>query len=226
LTFIAVFAFLSLGRWQWHRAAEKRALATQFHTGAAQLIDVSTRSSATLPRYSHVRIEGRYDGVHQFLLDNMSHDGYPGYEVLTPLTLADGRAILVNRGWVPLTQNRRELPRIDLPTALASSATVVGLLDHLPVAALAMGHVPPASGASWPKLTSFPTMADLSAAVRRPLESRQVLLDSDQPAGYVRDWKPSGFGPMQHISYAIQWWLFAALALVLYAVLNRRRTPR
>jgi cytochrome oxidase assembly protein ShyY1 len=224
LTFIAVVAFLSLGRWQWHRAAEKRALAAQFHAGAVQLIDITATAATTLPRYSHVRVVGRYDAEHQFLLDNMSHGGYPGFQVLTPLTLADGRAILVNRGWVPLMQSRRESPHIDIPTNLQASATAVGLLDNLPVAALAMGHVPPASQASWPKLTSFPTMTDLSSALGQPLQARQLLLDSDQPAGYVRDWKPSGFGPMQHIAYAIQWWAFAALALALYAMLNRRRT--
>ncbi len=222
LTLLAVLAFLGLGRWQWHRAAEKRALAAQFHAGAAQPIDVTARASAPLPRYSHVRIEGRYDGVHQFLLDNISHGGYPGYEVVTPLTLADGRAILINRGWVPLTQSRRQLPQIELRPAARASATVVGLLDNLPVAALAMGHVPPAAGPDWPKLTSFPTIADLSVALGRPLEARQVLLDADQPDGYVRDWKPGGFGPMQNLSYAFQWWAFAALALVLYVTLNRR----
>lgn len=223
LTLIAVVAFVNLGRWQWHRAAEKRALAAQFNSGAMALIDVTRGGSAALPRYSHVRMGGRYDAVHQFLLDNMSHDGYPGYEVLTPLTLADGRTILVNRGWVPLTQSRREPPQIDIPAALRTSATVVGILDNLPMAALAMGHAPPAPDASWPKLTSFPTTPDLSAALGLPLEPRQLLLDPDQPAGYLRDWHPSGFGPTQHVSYAIQWWIFAALALLLYATLNRRR---
>jgi surfeit locus 1 family protein len=223
LTLIAVVLFIGLGRWQWHRADAKRALAAQFQAGTGQLIDASGRTTATLPRYSRVRIEGRYDGAHQFLLDNMSHDGDPGYEVLTPLTLPDGRAILVNRGWVPLTQSRREPPQIGIPTGLETSATVVGLLDNLPVAALSMGHVAPGPGPVWPKLTSFPTMADLAAALGLPLETRQLLLDPAQPAGYVRDWHPSGFGPTQHLSYAIQWWFFAALALGLYAVLNRRR---
>lgn len=226
LTLIAVVAFLSLGRWQWHRAAEKRVLAAQFRATTARSIDITARASATLPRYSRVRVEGRYDALHQFLLDNMSHDGYPGYQILTPLRLADGRAILVNRGWVPLTQSRRQPPQIDIPAAVRASATVAGLLDNLPVAALTMGHVPPAPQASWPKLTSFPTMADLSAALGQPLESRQLLLDPDQPAGFVRDWKPSGFGPIQHLSYAIQWWAFGALALVLYATLNRRRSAQ
>jgi surfeit locus 1 family protein len=86
--------------------------------------------------------------------------------------------------------------------------------------------VPPAPGPQWPKLTSFPTMADLSAALGRPLEAQQLLLNADEPLGYVRDWQPTGFGPERHISYALQWWAFAALALGLYGYLNWRRAPR
>ncbi len=49
--------------------------------------------------------------AHQFLLDNMTHAGRAGYEVLTPLLLDDGRVLLVNRGWLPLPDGRRdELP--------------------------------------------------------------------------------------------------------------------
>lgn len=221
LTIIAVGIFISLGRWQWHRADEKRALAAQFGAARRAPTDLDQRSTAALPRYSHIRVLGRYDSGHQFLLDNRSHQGSPGYEVLTPFTFGDGRAILVNRGWVPLTRSRQQLPNIALPERAAPGA-VVGLLDNLPVAALSMGHVPPAVTGSWPKLTSFPTAADLSSALGRPLESRQLLLDADQPLGYLRDWRPTGLGPLQHLSYALQWWAFAALAVVLYGALNRR----
>jgi surfeit locus 1 family protein len=221
LTAIAVGAFISLGRWQWHRADQKRALAAEFSAGTQRPIELEQRATSSLPRYTHIRISGRYDSAHQFLLDNMSHDGFPGYEVLTPLLFGDGRAIVVNRGWVPLTASRRQLPDVAL-TDPPAPVMVAGLLDDLPAAALSMGHVPPPGGPQWPKLTSFPTMADLAAALGRPLESRQLLLAANQPDGYVRDWHPVGFGPMQHISYAIQWWIFAALAVVLYAALNRR----
>jgi len=102
----------------------------------------------------------------------------------------------------------------------------VGRLDDLPVAGIALGHAPPAADAPWPKLTSFPTMADLSAALGQPLESRQLLLDAGQPAGFVRDWHPSGLGPARHLSYAVQWWGFGALALGLYGYMNWRRSTR
>jgi cytochrome oxidase assembly protein ShyY1 len=67
-------------------------------------------------------------------------------------------------------------------------------------------------------------MADLSAALGQPLLSRQLLLDPGQPAGYVRDWRPQGLGPARHLAYAIQWWLFGALALALYAYMNWQRS--
>jgi cytochrome oxidase assembly protein ShyY1 len=66
-------------------------------------------------------------------------------------------------------------------------------------------------------------MADLAAALGRPLQSRQLLLDPQQPAGYLRDWHPTGMGPSRHLAYAVQWWLFGALALTLYGYLNWQR---
>jgi surfeit locus 1 family protein len=226
LTATAVCVFIGLGRWQWHRADEKRSLAAQFSAGTSTAIEVGEQSTGSMPRYSHIRFVGHYDLAHQFLLDNISHDGYPGYEVLTPFVREQGSAIIVNRGWVPLTRSRAQLPDLALPAPDTPPASVAGLIDNLPLAALAMGHVPPQPGSGWPKLTSFPTIADLSATLGRPLESRQLLLGADQPEGYVRDWRPSGFGPAQNLSYAFQWWAFAALAATLYAVLNRRTAAR
>ncbi len=225
LTLLAVIAFINLGRWQWHRAQYKSELAAAFRAGSAAVEPLAGRASATMPRYTQVRAQGRYDGEHQFLLDNMSHDGQPGYEVLTPLLLDDGRTLIVNRGWLPLTASRRQLPVIALDFSV--TLTPAGKLDALPVAGIALGHVPPAPGLQWPKLTSFPTMADLSAALGRPLETQQLLLNAGEPLGYLRDWRPNtSFGPERHISYAFQWWGFAALALGLYGALNWHKARR
>lgn len=224
LTLAAVALFVSLGRWQWQRAEHKRLLAGEFAAGVQSVAELGARATSELPRYAQVRLQGRYDGEHQFLLDNISHDAQPGYEVLTPLHLIDGRTVIVNRGWIPLTASRRQLPDVRLDAAGAQAPT--GRLDDLPVAGIALGHVPPAADAPWPRLTSFPTMADLSAALGQPLQSRQLLLNPGEPAGFVRDWRPSGIGPERHLSYAIQWWAFAALALVLYGYMNWHRSAR
>ncbi|HEY2416738.1 MAG TPA: SURF1 family protein [Steroidobacteraceae bacterium] len=222
LTLLAVLAFFQLGRWQWHRAEQKRVLVAAFYAGDRAVQPLAGHSSAALPRYAQVRARGHYDGEHQFLLDNMSHDGRPGYEVLTPLLLEGGGTLMVNRGWVPLTVSRRQLPVIAVDDSV--SVSPAGKLDALPVAGIALGHLPPDHGPQWPKLTSFPVMADLSTALARPLEARQLLLNPDEPYGYLRDWKPNtSFGPEGHISYAVQWWGFALLALGLYGFLNWQR---
>ena len=223
LTLAAIVLFIDLGLWQWHRAQQKQALAAGFEAGGRAVSELGARSTSEMPRYTQVRLQGIYDGAHQFLLDNMSHGGQPGFEVLTPLRLADGRTLIVNRGWVPLTARRSQLP--DVALDVAAPQTPLGRLDDLPVAGIALGHVPPAADAPWPRLTSFPTMGDLSAALGQPLQSRQLLLDPAQPAGYLRDWHPTGLGPTRHLSYAIQWWAFGALALVLYGYMNWRRNP-
>jgi surfeit locus 1 family protein len=224
LTLLAVVGFVDLGRWQWHRAAQKRALASAFSAGNAEVKPLGSRDTASLPRYAQVRAQGRYDGEHQFLLDNMSLNGQPGYEVLTPLRLSDGRTLIVNRGWVPLTVSRHQLPAIALDAP--GEQAPAGKLDALPVAGIALGHVPPGAGTPWPRLTSFPTMADLSASLAQPLEARQLLLNADEPLGYVRDWQPTGFGPERHIGYALQWWAFGALAFGLFGYLNWHKAPR
>jgi surfeit locus 1 family protein len=224
LTLAAMVLFADLGRWQWQRAQQKQALADSYRIGGQVLSELGAGATAQLPCYAQLPLQGNYDGEHQFLLDNMSHDGLPGFQVLTPLRLTDGRTLLINRGWLPLTASRSRLPDVHLDETAPQA--VMGRLDDLPVAGIALGHVPPAPGAPWPKLTSFPTMADLSAALGQPLLSRQLLLDPAQPAGYVRDWRPQGLGPARHLAYAIQWWLFGALALTLYAYMNWQRSAR
>jgi surfeit locus 1 family protein len=224
LTLAALVLFLNLGRWQWHRAQQKRVQLASFSAGGQAVSALGERSTSDLPRYAQLRLQGRYDGEHQFLLDNMSHAGEPGYQVLTPLRLADGRSVIVNRGWLPMSASRAQLPPIGL--AASTAVTPAGRLDDLPVAGIALGHVAPSPASPWPKLTSFPTMQDLSAALGQPLQSRQLLLDPAEPFGYVRDWHPGGLAPERHLSYAIQWWSFGALALALYGYLNWRKPRR
>lgn len=224
LTLLGVALFVMLGRWQWHRAAQATALQQAFLQGSGAEADLADQPTGALPRYSGVQAHGRYDSGHQFLMENISHDGNPGYDVLTPLMLADGRTLIVNRGWIPLTESRRQLP--DVRVSEAPATPVSGRLDTLPRPGISLGHAPPAANAPWPRLTSFPTMADLSAALGRPLEPQELLLDARAPFGYVRDWQPPGMSPAQHLSYAIQWWAFAAVAAGLYVGLNRRGRTR
>src|SRR5437879_3712810 len=60
---------------------------------------------------------------------------------------------------------------------------------------------------------------------QRPRRPRILRLDPQAPFGYVRDWQPPGLAPLRHLAYAIQWWSFATLALIVWAILSTRRNP-
>lgn len=219
----AVVTFVGLGRWQWDRGVERRAQWAGFDaTGPA--LPADSRDLGALPRFQRVALTGRYDIGHQFVLDNRTREGRAGYEVLTPLELGDGRAVLVNRGWLPFSGYRDRLP--NLAFEASAGAVVTGRLDRLPSAGLASGRAAPGSGDDWPKLVSFPSMEQLAGALGRELEPWIVLLDEQAAHGFARAWRPPGLEPARHFSYAVQWWGLAALAATLWIVLALRRERR
>jgi surfeit locus 1 family protein len=225
LTVAACVLFVSLGRWQWQRGEYRTRQWQAFEASAsadAATREVRAAELAGLSRFTRVRLTGRFDGEHQFLLDNISQGGRVGYDVVTPLRLDDGSAVLVNRGFVAGTGRREQLPDVTLAATDVTRA-VAGRIGALPVAGIAAGRVPPPASGPWPRVASFATEADLAAALPYAVAPGVLLLDGADPDGYVRDWRPPGLEPARHYAYAVQWWAFAALALVLFVVLNRRR---
>lgn len=223
--------FVSLGFWQWNRGQARQEQWDEYARGDAAAIEADTATLARLGRYARVRVAGRFDGERQFLLENISHRGAPGYHVLTVLQLEDGGRLLVNRGWLPFSGYRDRLPDTSLPEperAGAPDATqdavlrLSGRLAALPVAGLASGRSAPTG--DWPRVTSFPTLAQLEAAYGTSLLPHVLWLDADSGPGYLREWSPSGLPPERHIGYAVQWWCFALLLAGLFIGLNLKRS--
>ncbi len=221
LALVLCALFVRLGLWQWHRWTLSDAAWRRFARGADAVQPLGARALADVALYQRVSVSGRLDGQHQFLLDNLSYRGRPGYEVLTPLTRSGGGVLLVDRGWVPFTGARARLPDVHLTDA--ASVTLSGRVADLPSAGLSSGRAPPNPADPWPKVTSFPRMEELARALGVPLTQRILLLDPGAPPGYVRDWQPPGMAPLRHLSYAIQWWSFAALVLIVWAIMSVRR---
>ncbi len=224
LTAALCVLFVYLGHWQWNRGNAREAAWSQFARGTDKVVPLNAERLADLPLFQRVRVEGRFDAARQFLLDNRSYEGRAGYEVLTPLQRTNGTVALVDRGWVPFSGLRDRLPGVAIHNLAA--VTVTGRVADLPSAGLASGRAPPSAQGPWPKVTSFPTMGELSQAFDQPLDSHILLLDSRDPDGYVRDWHPPGLEPSRHWSYAIQWWSFAVVLGVLWFRLSLRRPPK
>jgi surfeit locus 1 family protein len=223
LTVVLFALFVFLGRWQWHRGNARQAEWDSFSRGADRVVPLSAQSLSSVAQFQRVSLQGRFDAAHQFLLDNRSYAGRPGYEVLTPLLRTAGDVALIDRGWVPFSGLRSRLPGVAIQSL--GQITVTGRVSKLPSAGLASGRAPPPGQGSWPKVTSFPSMDELSHAFGAPLEPDIVLLDPHDPDGYVRDWHPPGLDPARHWSYAVQWWAFAAVLLFLWVRLNMRKVP-
>jgi surfeit locus 1 family protein len=219
MTLVAIAGLISLGRWQLHRADEKRALYDAFAQGTDSMRILDSGTSA-LPRYQHVRATGRYDPSRQVLIDNMSNArDEVGYYVITPFELAGGGWVLVNRGWVPLGASRADKPRIDVPSNVHE---IHGRTDNLPRAGIQMGDRIPLAP-PYPVVANFPTRAEIAALLHESdwtQAAQVVLLDAAEPGGYLREWQPPGFPPMRHLAYAVQWFGLAAALAVIYAVTN------
>ncbi len=236
LTVALCALFVSLGRWQWDKGIRRQAEWDEFARGADPAVALGSRAVAELARFQHVEVSGRFDPAHQFLLDNITHDDQAGYEVLTPLSLDDGRVLLIDRGWVAFSGYRSELP--DVRLGASGPVRLTGRVDELPAAGLALGRTPPPPGDHWPKVTSYPDFGQLAVALGlalagpgegpgqphpaagKRLEPRIVLLDPTASFGYVRDWQPPGIEPLRNLAYAIQWWGFAATLSIIWAVLS------
>lgn len=215
--------FVSLGYWQLGRAREEQALFDAFMQGSQGTVDATGLGFDEVARYQHVRLRGTYDATRQMLLDNMpSVAGRPGYRVLTPFERADGRGwVLVDRGWVPLGATREDLPDV---TVGVGEREVSGILDVLPIPGVRVGPAAAPGSSRWPRVLLFPTEADVESALGVDVESRIVLLDAGAPDGFERKWRPAlGFGPERHFGYAIQWFAFALVAVVIFIALNLRR---
>jgi surfeit locus 1 family protein len=222
---IGLIAMLvSLGRWQLHRAAEKRALFDSFAAASAAAQPIDLRSPK-VPRYSRVEAVGRYDETRQVLIDNMVEAERAGYFVITPFALQGGGWVLVNRGWVPLGQSRAARPAIPVAGDLR---TIHGRADNLPSPGIRLG-VPAPLAPPYPVVAAYPTREDVAQLLKESdwaTAADLILLDAGEPDGYVRRWTPPGFPPMRHIGYAVQWFGLALTLAVIYVVTNFRRSKQ
>lgn len=213
---------LSLGFWQLDRADQKRAWLARKEAAAHR---ATLELNAALPAYQdvehrHVRVRGHYDAAHQLLLENQVRDKQAGYLIITPFLTESGQAVLVDRGWLPAAVERSRLPDIAVSE---QPLAVQGVIDKGPSVGLRMGAA--VAEASWPLRLQYLDYAALAELLPYDVPPYLIRLDESEPQGYRRDWLPmSELGPATHMGYAVQWFGLALALLVIYVVVNTKRT--
>jgi surfeit locus 1 family protein len=220
--------FGTAGLWQLERAQEKSAMYRDFQT--SELVEVLTEPIAdeelAASWYRPMRLTGRYDPNHQFLLDMMVHQGQVGYHVLTPLLRdgdGDGLGVLVNRGWVAAGADRSVLPDITLREIAEDNLEITGLIMPLPSAGISLKPDAADAAIPWPRRLTFPSADDMRAHLDYPIAGYQLLLDPDAADGFARAWQPQVMTPDKHVAYAVQWFGLAIALFIIYIVVNLKK---
>src|SRR5262245_22424366 len=111
LVFVGVVVLCRLGIWQLDRLAQRRALNARIDSRMAAPAMPLTGAPVDPDAldYRRVELRGVYDPSQEIMLRNRSLDGVPGGHLITPLRLnGSDKAVLVDRGWVPLTKSSAE----------------------------------------------------------------------------------------------------------------------
>lgn len=214
VTILLLPSFIALGVWQMHRAVEKKLLfATEAKAEKAipQTLDSSSSDKLSL----HVQAHGQYDKDHLFLLDNRVRDGQVGYFLLAPLRLessgTDTKAVLVNLGWVPQGESRRQRPNVTVPEL---PVTVTGLAlspDSPPFHLTDREEFSP----GWPKVVQNVQPKQMANTLGYSLLPVVIYPDGSEVV-QEREKAMHAFGPSRHYGYAAQWFGFATILVGIY----------
>ena len=225
---LGVAALSSLGVWQIDRGESKQAMLAQRQAAgkspARDFVAASPASQAAPPEYGvRYTVQGHLDAQHQILFDNQVRNERIGYHVWAPLILADGRRVMIDRGWIPLGPGGRSQP--PAPDAPTGELTMTGMWRDLPEPGLRLGGDSACRQQGWPRVLNYPTIQQLRCQYDGPVVDGLLLLDEADPRGFARDWQAQfdQMPPVRHFGYALQWFAMAFAVVVIFLVLNVRR---
>lgn len=218
--------FVSLGFWQLRRLDERRA---HNEVGLSRIsaepvsLDALSSSSADLAslEYRRVIATGVYDPSHEVLIRSQVHRGTAGFHVITPLVGESGQAVLVNRGWVPLTMDAPPVADAAPPPGEVTIEGWVALSQLRP----AFGpEDPPDSGSNVLSRVDVGRIQTQTPFSLQPFYLVRIGEQGSELPVPVTIPRFDDEGP--HLGYAIQWFGFAVVGLVGYFFLARKRLQR
>jgi len=227
LLVLGLAAFAVLGFWQLDRARQKEQLLAAFAAGAngPAVEFASARDALDAQRYPHVRVRGHFLPDRGYLRDEQLHEGKLGVHAIAVFAVSDeDRLLLVDRGWLTWDHAPGTAPALaPLPDG---EVELAGIYAPFPSSGLRVGGDALKAQSAWPKLTLRIDSAEISADLGKPLLPRMLLLDVAANSGFVREWTPNVMPPVRHRAYALQWFTFAFVALVIFVAVHWRAVEK
>ena len=227
---VGVAVLVALGVWQLQRLAWKEALIARVEARAHRLAEPLPPEASWHDlrpedyEFRHVRVSGRYLNEREvYAFTSLSEPKGPfrgpGYWVFTPLVLADGSAVFVNRGFVPMD---RVDPATRAGGQVAGPVEVTGLM-RAPDRASLFTPVPDAAR----KIFFLRDPAAMARAVGLArVAPFYVDAAESGPGGLPQGGETRLSFPNPHLGYALTWFGLAAALILVFGVWARTEAAR
>ena len=222
VTILLVPTFAYLGTWQSDKAQQKKVLLAIYDAREAES---STWLKPDLVngeeyRYKKIKVRGHFDVTRQILLDNRVHDSEAGYHVVTPLKIEDSEIyVLVNRGWVPVGDDRAVAPVLNAPEDLQE---IEGVATLPPSKFYTLDKDDPASE-KWPTVWQNLDFELYKKKSRLQLQPIIVQMSKNSIGSYVYDWSRPDLRVNTNLGYAFQWYGMAVLLVIFFIGVNVKK---
>ncbi len=230
LFFIAAFGFtLAAGTWQVNRLEWKqgliKTLAEAQKNPPRNGLPADESELAALQFYP-VTIQGTWLGDTEFhITPRYVHDQF-GYWIIAPLKLADGRIVLVNRGWIP---GKKKAPELRPETRVRGRASITGLIRI----GAERNYFTPANqpekniwfGRDIAEMASFAGLKNVVPAMVDVVEAPTPVAANKAPVAQTLPVASDGVIRLRndHLSYIITWYGIALGILVIFVLYHRKK---
>lgn len=216
---------ISLGLWQLERAQEKRDLKANLEV-KSQLAEVSLEEALAQdnPDQTAVVFLGQPLSQEFLVIDNIRQGRELGYEILAiHQPEQNDKPVLVSRGWLPRKDFYQKVPEIPE----FNDSFIKGRLYF----SKGVNQVV-ASNAQWEQFENkhligqfdMQTIQEKAAQIGYDVAPFIVRQSPDLESGFVRNWPLVASPPEKHTAYALQWFAMALALVILFIVLNFKRS--
>lgn len=220
----ALAILIALGIWQLQRLDWKNAMIAE-RQGRLSATPIAMPANFDDPaefQFRRVEVAGRFLHDRELYLGGRVHKRVVGFHVVTPLLLDDGRALLVDRGWVP-PERRDPASRADgqvegrvVLEAVLRTGGWKGRAFLRPDNDAVQNH--------WIWL-DLPAMAEAAGIERPVLEFYAVAAPVEVPGGLPIALATEVDLRNDHLQYALTWFALAVALIVIYVLVSLRRPP-